>query len=79
MYMQVPCPAIIREYNRNMGGVDLVDRMISYYRIKSRTKKWTIRTIMHLFDQALANSWLQYRQEAQQLGIAQKQIMQFLD
>ena len=79
MYMQEPCPAIIREYNRYMGGVDLVDRMISYYCIKARTKKWTIRTIMHLFDLALANSWLQYRKEAQQLGIAQKQIMQFLD
>lgn len=55
--------SIIREYNNKMGGVDLMDRMISYYRMSTRTKKWTMRMVMHFTDLALANSWLLYRKD----------------
>ncbi|KAK8784396.1 hypothetical protein V5799_009238 [Amblyomma americanum] len=62
-HIDVPWPEIVRMYNVNMGGVDLADRMISYYRIKARVNKWTIRSIFHLFDIALSNSWVQYTQD----------------
>lgn len=39
-YITVKHPSIMREYHTNMGGVDLSDRMINYYRWKVRTKKW---------------------------------------
>ena len=45
----------MREYNNKMGGVDLTDRMISYYRMSVRTKKWTLWMLMHFTDVALAN------------------------
>jgi len=37
-YVQVPCPAIMREYNEHMGGVDLFDMLMSLYKgIKKAT------------------------------------------
>uniref|UniRef100_A0A671XXE1 Si:ch211-255f4.7 n=1 Tax=Sparus aurata TaxID=8175 RepID=A0A671XXE1_SPAAU len=62
-YVTVSRPNIICEYNSKMGGVDLVDRMMSYYRMSVRTKKWTLRMLMHFTDLALANSWLLYRKD----------------
>ena len=61
-YVTVSQPSIVREYNNKMG-VDLIDRMISYYRMSTRTKKWTMRMVMHFTDLALANSWLLYRKD----------------
>ncbi|XP_077521363.1 uncharacterized protein LOC144132658 [Amblyomma americanum] len=66
-------------YNLKMGGVDLADRMISYYRMKARVNKWAIRTIFHLFDLALSNSWAQYSEDMRTQKKPQKEIMKFLE
>lgn len=78
-YVTVTRPSIVREYNSKMGGVDLVDRMMSYYRMSVRTRKWTIRMLMHFTDLALANSWLLYRQDNTECGTPKRNIMQFLE
>lgn len=78
-YVTISRPSIIREYNSKMGGVDLVDRMMSYYRMNIRTKKWTLRMLMHFMDLALANSWLLYRKDLVVCGTPKKAIMQFLE
>ena len=41
--------------------MDKLDGLISYYGIRSKTKKWPLRVIYHFVDFALANSWLEYR------------------
>ncbi|KAH9374885.1 hypothetical protein HPB48_004162 [Haemaphysalis longicornis] len=78
-YIDVPRPYIIAMYNLNMGGVDLADRMISYYRIKARVNKWTIRSMFHLFDIALANSWRQYTEDLRAQQKRTKEIPKFLE
>ncbi|XP_052004312.1 piggyBac transposable element-derived protein 3-like [Xyrauchen texanus] len=77
-YVTVSRPSIIREYNIKMGGVDLMDRMISYYRMSIRTKKWTMRMVMHFTDLALANSWLLYRKDHAVCAGSKTRPIQFL-
>lgn len=48
--------------------------MISYYRIGARTKKWTVRVIMHFFDFALAAGWIEYKRDQVALGSRKKDI-----
>ncbi|KAM4593218.1 piggyBac transposable element-derived protein 3 [Odontesthes bonariensis] len=78
-YVTVSRPCIVREYNLKMGGVDLIDRMISYYRMSTRTKKWTMRMIMHFTDLALANSWLLYRKDHPICAGPKTRPIQFLE
>ncbi|XP_039954204.1 uncharacterized protein LOC120770686 [Bactrocera tryoni] len=39
-YVDIDCPTIVKEYNRHMGGVDLLDGVIGRYHIRLKTKKW---------------------------------------
>lgn len=45
-----------------MGGIDLIDRIISYYQIRTRTKKWTIKVSLHLYRRNFENSAKQIQQ-----------------
>ena len=38
--VSVPCPEMIHQYNKHMGGVDLCDMLMSLYRIELGSKKW---------------------------------------
>ena len=67
-FINVPRPVLIKQYNEKMGGVDLSDR-----------KKWTIRTILHMLDLCLSNSWVQERMERKAVGKNKKELMGFLD
>lgn len=68
-YEEVERPEVIRLYNTSMGGVDKMDQLISLYRSFIRSKKWTLRMVCHVFDVAVANSWLQYKKDAERLKV----------
>jgi len=78
-YILVPCPNSINSYNSSMGGVDLCDRLISYYRNCMRTKKWSVRVFWHFVDLAITNSWIEYRQDCYVRGDRKGRIMDLLD
>ena len=60
-HIMIDRPHSIAVYNNYMGWVDKIDYLISLYRIKAKTRKWSVRMFLHFFDLAVANSWLEYR------------------
>ncbi|XP_065658818.1 piggyBac transposable element-derived protein 2-like [Hydra vulgaris] len=62
----VPCPQIVKSYNESMGGVDLVDMLISLYRIKVGTRRWYIKIFWHLVDVAKVKGCNLYRRHQDQ-------------
>jgi len=54
-------PAVVKEYNSFMGGVDLHDMLVEIYRTDIRSKRFYLRIIFHLIDMAVVNSWILYR------------------
>ncbi|XP_065323148.1 piggyBac transposable element-derived protein 3-like [Gordionus sp. m RMFG-2023] len=59
--LNIACPMLVKQYNKHMGGVDLLDSNIGRYHNTTRSKKWYITVFQHLFDMAVVNSWLLYR------------------
>src|SRR5436190_950665 len=37
---EINCPFIIKEYNKHMGGVDLMDANIARHKIQIKSRKW---------------------------------------
>lgn len=59
--IEIERPAIVREYNKFMGGVDLMDMLIGLHKIGMRTKKLYFRMFYHLLDMSVVNAWLLFR------------------
>lgn len=74
-YVEVKRPEVVRLYNESMGGVDLLDQLIQYYRINIRTSKWTVRAIMHFVDLAIIAAWMEYRKDCLQHKIQSSKIL----
>ena len=53
-------PLVVEEYNKNMGGVDTGDQLLSYYGFSHRTLKWWRRLFFHLIDLAIVNAYILY-------------------
>lgn len=57
----IPCPQIIKDYNKHMGGVDCMDSSMSRHKITIKSRKWTNRVFYHLLDMTVVNAWLLYK------------------
>lgn len=55
-YVEIDCPQIIREYNKHMGGVDLMDGLVGRYRIHVKSKDIMTRLFFHFIDMATTNA-----------------------
>ncbi|KAJ8970406.1 hypothetical protein NQ317_017188, partial [Molorchus minor] len=56
--ISINCPNVIIQYNKHMGGKDLLDSHIGRYKIPLRSKKWYFENFFHLLDVSLINAWL---------------------
>lgn len=77
--IDVPQPAIVKMYNTNMGGIDLHDRLLSYYRSYIRTKKWPIRVFNHFVDVVIINCWIMYKRISKRDGVPKKDQLSLLE
>lgn len=78
IFVNVPCPRIIKEYNRCMGGVDIFDQQVEAYRTWFKTRKWTWKVILHFIDFAVVNAWLTYVKDAKSNNFPRKNIKDLL-
>jgi len=78
VYVEINRPEVIQAYNSNMGGVDKLDFLLTVYKSFIRSNKWTLRMFTHSFDLACVNSWFEYKKDAMDLGIHQKNIMDLI-
>lgn len=60
-YVDVDCPHIIKEYNRHMGGVGLLDGLVGRYRIHTKSKDVILRLFYHLIDVAVVNAYVLHK------------------
>nr|CAH7723240.1 unnamed protein product [Callosobruchus chinensis] len=75
----VPKPQAVDIYNRFMGGVDLLDGQIAYYRISIRSKKFYMRFCYHFFDMMIINAWNIYKNDCKGEGLPKKDKEDQLD
>jgi hypothetical protein len=59
--LKLPRPTIIAAYNKGMGGTDLFDQFLSYYRTSVKTKRWPHTIIFHFMLCCVVNSWIIYK------------------
>lgn len=60
-YIEIGCPQIIKEYNRHMGGVDLMDGLMGRYHVSIKSMDMMKLLFYHLLDMATTNAYILYR------------------
>ncbi|XP_042143406.1 piggyBac transposable element-derived protein 3 [Ixodes scapularis] len=76
-HIDIDCPDVILQY-KYMGGVDKLDFVMSFYPMRTKTKKWTVRVISHFASFSLANSWLEYVRDEDKEKLLKKNTMDML-
>lgn len=59
--IQVQRPHCIGQYNKFMGGTDLMDENVNRYRISLRGKKWWWCLFTWLIDVSIQNAWILHK------------------
>ena len=69
------CPLSIIQYNHSMGGVNLLDFLMSLYRIHIKSRKWTLRVIFHFIDLCVVVSYQMYIRDCKLSKVDKKKQM----
>ena len=68
-YVEVPRPAMLKEYDCHMWGVDLHVMLVTLYRTIIRVKTYYLSIVFHLLDMCVVNAWHFHRRHCSQRGI----------
>ena len=62
--LKVPCPAIIKEYNSHMNGVDIHDQLKTSYEIDRKSRfRYYLRIFFDLKDSVVVNAHVIYKKK----------------
>ena len=78
-YITASCPAIVKEYNTHMGGVDLFDMLMSMYRVDHKSTKWYRRIFFWVINVSIVNGWLLYRRHSSQRLVPVKEQLDLIE
>ena len=62
--LSVECPSAVAIYNKSIGVVNLLDGLLSYYRILVHSKKWYHCLIWQFLDVSVVQAWLLHRKDS---------------
>jgi hypothetical protein len=68
----VPCPNIVKLYNKHMGGVDLAGMLIELYRVPLKSRCSYLHLFGYVLDLCTVNSWLVYGRETDDIKTSLK-------
>ena len=67
-HVQIQRPKIVEEYNKFMGGIDLLNMCTNLYKYNIKSRRWYMYIFFHSLTLALVNSWFLYRRYHQEQG-----------
>lgn len=67
--IEIPRPNCIKEYNKFMGGVDLLGSFIGRNKIKMKSRKYYMRMFYHIVDVAIVNCWILFKRKNPSLKV----------
>ncbi|KAJ8316757.1 hypothetical protein KUTeg_005703 [Tegillarca granosa] len=62
-------PNIVKTYNKNMGGVDTADMLLSYYGQSRKTIKVWKKVAIHIFHRIMLNAYILYSQNTSDVPV----------
>lgn len=75
--IDVDCPAIVKNYNKHMGGVDTANALMGLYKTPHRARRWYFPIFTYLLDVCVINAWLLYRIDCSALKQKHMPLKQF--
>ena len=59
--VQVPCPTVLKDYNKYMCGIDRADQNNRYYSADRNCKHWPLRIVFHQLETSINNAFQLYK------------------
>ncbi|XP_050704963.1 piggyBac transposable element-derived protein 3-like [Eriocheir sinensis] len=66
--VDIPCPAVIKEYNGKMGGIDKSDMLTHLYKSPMKARRYYLRLFGYILDLCTTNAWILYKRDSKALS-----------